>query len=57
MYQSMNNYHDQSESEPVECSTCYSSMTEHQDGRVKYLKCDNTQCATVIELGDKDGSS
>ncbi len=53
----MNNYHDQSESEPVECSTCYSSMTEHQDGRVKYLKCDNTQCATVIELGDKDGSS
>jgi len=50
----MNNYHDQSESEPVECKKCRSSMTEHQDGRVKYLKCDNTQCATVIELESED---
>ena len=50
----MNNYHDQSTSEPDECRKCFSSVTEHQEGKVKYLKCDNTLCATVKEMESDD---
>ena len=46
----MNNYQDQSTSEPVECGRCFNSMTEHQGGKVKYLKCDNTLCSEIKEL-------
>ena len=46
----MNNYQDQSANEPTECPECFSSMTEYKDGRVSYLKCDNTKCVELIEL-------
>ncbi len=44
----MNNYHDQSENEPVECNICHSSMTESDDG--KKLTCDKLFCVNEIEL-------
>ena len=50
----MNNYQDQSTNQPVECPICFSSMTEQQDGRLNYLKCDNTQCAETKELENED---
>ena len=50
----MNNYQDQSTSEPAECGRCFNSMTEHQDGKVKYLKCDNTLCSEIKELESDD---
>ena len=50
----VNNYEEQSVSEPDECPICFTSMTEQQDGRLKYLKCDNTQCAETKELESED---
>ena len=50
----MNNYHDLSTNQPDECLICFSSMTEQQDGRLKYLKCDNTQCAETKELTEAE---
>lgn len=47
-----NNYEDQSESEPVECSKCFTSMIESCDG--KFLICENAQCNNEIELKEKD---
>lgn len=43
------------EPEAKECTECYSSMTEEQVGRYDILKCDNAECAHVIELkGESD---
>ena len=50
----VNNYEEQSVSEPDECPICFTSMTEQQDGRLKYLKCDNTQCAETKELTEAE---
>ena len=50
----MNNYEDQSTNEPTECPECFSPMTEYKEGRVSYLKCDNTLCATVKEMESDD---
>ena len=49
----MNNYNDQSVKEPAECPICLSSMTEQQDGALVYLKCDNTKCASVVEVNEE----
>jgi hypothetical protein len=50
----MNNYHDQSGSEPTECQKCFSSMTQEKVGSYDILKCDNSNCAKVIELKGND---
>ena len=50
----MNNHNYHGESEPTECPICFTSMTEQQDGKLKYLKCDNTQCAETKELESED---
>lgn len=47
----MNNYLDESEKEPIECPTCFSSMTEQQSGD---LKCDNPECNETIESSDNE---
>lgn len=51
----MNNYEYQGNQQPTECEVCFSSMTEHKDGRVSYLKCDNTKCVELKELESDDG--
>ncbi|MBL4795880.1 MAG: hypothetical protein JKY50_00545 [Oleispira sp.] len=44
----MNNYHDQSENEPVECNVCHTSMIESCNGN--FLICENVQCDNEIKL-------
>lgn len=44
----MNNYHDDSCSELIECSTCFSSMAKSDKGNL--LICDNVECDNEIEL-------
>lgn len=43
----MSNYHDQSESESVECPECFSSMTETNSTTTKWLQCDECEYQTV----------
>ena len=50
----MNNHNYQGSEQPNECEVCFSSVTEQQDGRLKYLKCDNTQCAETKELTEAE---
>ena len=50
----MNNHEYQGSEQPTECHACFTSMTEQQDGRLKYLKCDNTQCAETKELTEAE---
>lgn len=48
----MNNYHDQSENDPVECSECFSAMTLEEEKSVKFYICDNDKCKYTIEIGE-----
>jgi hypothetical protein len=50
----MNNYQDQSNNEPVECSECKSSMTEVADKYGRDLICDNPVCYHVVELTEAE---
>jgi ssDNA-binding Zn-finger/Zn-ribbon topoisomerase 1 len=49
----MNDHDYQGNKEPTECPKCNSSMTQEKIGRYDILKCDNAQCAKVIELGNE----
>lgn len=46
----MNNYNDQSVNEPVGCKVCHSAMTEQQEAKHTYLKCDSPLCANVVQI-------
>jgi DNA-directed RNA polymerase subunit M/transcription elongation factor TFIIS len=43
----MNNYHDQSESEPSECPECNSSMTETNSITSTWLQCDECEYTVI----------
>lgn len=44
----MNNYHDQSTNEPMECPECFSSMTQNLWG--DYFTCDGDECTNEVNL-------
>lgn len=49
------NYNHQGYIEPVECPACFSSMINESFGRYEVLKCQNSECAHIIELnGEND---
>ena len=48
----MNNYHDQSEAEEMECPECFSSMTEEEEKGCKFNICDNQKCKYTVEIGE-----